>query len=698
MGRSSPTFPDNPQAILGVGGKPRAVVTYSLSLASLLLALPISKLLDNFGPLGIYMPLLFVVVLCAWYGGVGPALLCQLCGALIAFGFLARPVATGPATRTQLYDLLGFVVVGELGLFFAAYIRGTGDLRTNANNLQLIATASNDVLWRWDISSDRISLTGNLNAIFGHSGRAIEKRSAWWRELIHREDSEAAWDDLNGLLNSATNTWAREYRIRKSDGSHLLVATRGTVVRNRAGKALQMIGGLSDITAIHEAQDRLAFEALYDAVTGLPSRQYFRDRLQQTISTLPEDWSRSAVLFLDLDRFKTVNDSLGHAIGDKLLRAVSKRIELCLRTGEMAARFGGDEFTVLVGRVANAGDAIQVAERLQRCLAAPFELEGHTVVITASIGIALGKKGTQAEDILRHADVAMYRAKAQGRARCEVFASDLDAARMNLVQLESEIRKGIAEGEFLLYYQPIVDLRTGRLSGVEALVRWRHPRRGLLPPVEFVPIAEESGLIRQLGNWVIWTACAQLNAWRIAFPPADRLYVNVNIAEKQFMDPELPALLQSCLRRNNLDGTNLVLELTENAILGDTADAARRMYALGETGVRFALDDFGKGHSSLARLHALPIAILKVDCAFIQAIAEGRPALTDAIVALGHELNLTVTAECVETREQVRHLCALNCNTAQGNFFAPPTDPASFLDLMRSRTHWLLDSGHASGT
>jgi diguanylate cyclase (GGDEF)-like protein len=697
MGLFSPTSSLPARSLFRSHANSSSTHGFLLALASLLIALAAGKALQGFGAAGIYFPLVVAAVACAWFGGVGPALICQICGAVVAFSFLIRPAPVSPVTVSQLYGLLGFLVVGKLSLFLTAYMRWTRELQAANGNLKLLASSTNDAVWDWDLASGRVSLTGGLEDLLGYPGPLLETTAQWWRDLAHPEEARSAFDDLQAMLHGAAEEWPREYRLRRSDGVQMLVALRGALQRDRSGKPVRMIGGLSNITALHEMQDRLAFDEVHDRITGLPNRQSFRDALQNAIAGLSGPGSAVAVLFLDLDRFKTVNDSFGHTIGDKLLRAVSKRVELSLVAGETVARFGGDEFTVLVPLVHAPSEAALRAERVQHALATPFELEGHTVVITASIGIALGRPGSYPEDVLRHADVAMYRAKARGRARSEIFESDIDGPRMNLVQLESEIRKGIEEREFALYYQPIVDLGTGTLCGVEALVRWQHPRRGLLLPMDFVPVAEESGLILKLGAWVLRTACADMRSWEIADPSACDFYVDVNVAERQFRESRFSSLVQSCLQESKVKGSRLVLELTENIILGDSADAAKRMDLLRETGVRFALDDFGKGHSSLARLHELPISILKVDCAFIRAIEEGRPILADAIVALGQKLDLEVTAECVETRTAVEHLCRLGCTAAQGNFFASPMTGDALLKLLQSRKNWQLRVSGRSG-
>jgi diguanylate cyclase (GGDEF)-like protein/PAS domain S-box-containing protein len=675
----------------------RRRLRYYLPAVALLLALPISKLLSVAGPVGIYSPIVAATVICAWFGGVVSALLCEASGALILFSFFARPSPLASISSYDAYEFATFLAICTFSLFFTAHIRWARDLHASERSLQLIATATNDTIWNWDVRTDQVQLSGNLHGVFGHPGTTLRTTSAWWRERIHADDAEGVWDDLQHCLARTDQVWSAEYRVRRPDGSSVLVADRGTVVRDRVGRAIRMIGGVTDITAMRNAQERLEFNSLHDALTGLSNRQSFRDRLHQTLSRKQTGDPPAAVLFVDLDRFKAVNDSLGHAVGDKLLRAVAKRIELSLRPGDLVARFGGDEFTILLEQVADVSDAIEVAKRLLQNLTNLYELEGHSFVMTASIGIALASEDAQAEDALRHADVAMYRAKAHGRARYEVFESVLDARRMNLVQMESEMRKGLADGDFRLYYQPIVNLRHGKLRSVEALIRWQHRARGLLLPSEFLPLAEESGLIVELGSWVLETACRDLSHWRKVLPLAHDLSVSVNIAHKQFADRQLAARVQSCLERDSLSGDALVLELTENIILDSSDVAVKRMKAFRELGIRFAVDDFGKGHSSLARVHELPISILKIDGSFVKELSNGRPALVNAIVALAHELELDVTAECIETPAQAVHLRRLDCTAGQGKLFSGPLEADSFLDLARSDPHWHFDDNRASG-
>jgi diguanylate cyclase (GGDEF)-like protein len=425
----------------------------------------------------------------------------------------------------------------------------------------------------------------------------------------------------------------------------------------------------------------------HDLLTGLANRQYFRERLEQVLRQTDRK-QKAAVLFLGLDRFKTVNDSLGHAAGDRVLRALAKHIEFSLHPGELAARFGGDEFTVLLENVQDASEAEVAAERILKSLSYPFQFEGHSLVISASIGIALVEDGMYPEEILRFADIAMYRAKARGGARHAIFESSIDARTMNVLQLESEIRQSLAAGDFRLYYQPIVLLASGDIVGFEALLRWQHPRRGVLLPAEFLPLAEESGLIMELGYWALQTACRHLRGLRSIAGARESLTVSVNLASKQFREPELANWLAGVLRENDLDGSALILELTESMIMENTSIVASRFEQLRQMGIRLAMDDFGKGHSSFGRLQDLQVSILKIDGAFVRRIDEGKPEIVDAMIAVAKKLKLEVTAECLETERQFHHLRDAGCTTGQGLYFSAALTASATVDLLKSKPSW----------
>ncbi len=592
----------------------------------------------------------------------------------------------GPAGPLVLY-----AAIGALTLLLAVSLRANRELKDSEQDLKLVTAATIDCIWDWNIESGRVNRSGNLAGVFGPQVEEIEPWIGWWRAHVHPDDSDNVWASLQRALDGSEERWEAEYRFRRLNGSYALIADRGKVVTTHAGRPVRMIGGMSDVTAYRQAEQQLAYDALHDGLTGLRNRQFFRQRLERAIETASEQ-NKIAVLFLDLDRFKVINDSLGHASGDKVLRALAKRIEAALRPGELAARFGGDEFTVLLEDVAGEAAAIEAAERILHALSFAFELDSHSFVVNASIGIAVASGAVYPEEILRHADIAMYRAKARGRGRYEMFESALDERNMQVLQLESELRKSLANGSFRLYYQPIVSLATGVIKGFEALLRWRHPVRGILLPSEFLSAAEESGLIDELGQWALQTGCQQLRAWRREFPAIEDLTISVNLATKQFTNPHLVHQVRHILQQNELDGSSLILELTENMILENDAFAAAKLEDFCAFGIRLAIDDFGKGHSSLGRLQDLPISILKIDGSFVKRIQEGKPEIVDSIIALARQLKLDVTAELVETWEQCEHLRDAQCTNAQGSYFSGAISGEAATDLLRSGGCWPVQS------
>jgi diguanylate cyclase (GGDEF)-like protein len=425
----------------------------------------------------------------------------------------------------------------------------------------------------------------------------------------------------------------------------------------------------SDVTARRKAQARLLQAAFYDPLTGLPNRALFKDRLEVAFARAKgREAARFAVLFLDLDRFKVVNDSLGHRAGDELLVQIARRLESCRRAGDTVARLGGDEFTLLVEGVTNDEEAIAIAERVHRALAPPYLIEGHEVFAGASIGIALGGPTTErVEHLLRDADTAMYRAKVRG-CRHAVFDSSMHERAMAALRIENELRRALERGELRVHYQPIVDLGTGRALGVEALVRWEHRERGLVPPSEFIPLAEETGLVVPLGRWVLDEACRALSAL------PERLNLSVNLSGRQLLQPEFCSELKEMLARCRIEPSRLRLELTESMLIGNGAAALAALTQLRGAGVRLCIDDFGTGYSSLSYLHELPIDALKIDRSFVGAMGEDerKIKIVQSILLLGKGLGIDVVAEGVETAQQADLLRRLGCERAQGYFFARP--------------------------
>ena len=434
---------------------------------------------------------------------------------------------------------------------------------------------------------------------------------------------------------------------------------------------------LADAIERHAADQALRYRVLHDSLTGLPNRLSFVDALGDSLSKATVSGSPVGILFLDLDHFKLINDSLGHHAGDALLRAVAPRLRAHLRPGDVVARFGGDEFGILIDRLADEGEAIAIADRVASAFTQPFSIDGVDHFVSASIGVAVAvsraseERAVNAELLIRDADAAMYRAKEGGRARCVLFDAEMRAGAMRRLEVERELRHALDRDELALHYQPVVNLRSGEINGLEALVRWRHPERGMLDPAEFVSIAEDSGLIEPIGRWVQERACRQALEWHQLRPDARPLDVAVNLSARQVAHRDLPATVEEIIARTGLDPVHLRLEITESVLVEESATAISSLQALNELGVRLVLDDFGTGYSSLAYLNRFPFHALKIDRSFVDAlgIEQEATAIVEAIIGMARALSLEVIAEGVESEVQLSELQRLGCDYAQGHLF-----------------------------
>lgn len=451
-----------------------------------------------------------------------------------------------------------------------------------------------------------------------------------------------------------------------------------------ADGAMTLLVVCDDITARKEMEERLLHGALHDALTGLPNQAFLLDRLQRVIHIAQRRKQYYfAVLFLDLDRFKVINDSLGHLVGDQLLKEIAQRLKAGLRPSNTLARFGGDEFCVLLEDIKNIGEATHVAERIHQMLSLPFRSGGQEFYTSASIGIALGSHEiTKPGDILRDADIAMYRAKAHGRARYEIFDRDMHAAALGRWVLEGDLRRAVERGEFCFYYQPIICLASGRIIGAEALMRWQHPQRGLVYPGEFISLAEETGLIATLGEQLLYEACAQLKLWQANGQPDLRL--SVNCSALQFQDRRLAQVVKTALEQNNVAPATLILELTESLTMQDVDYSITVLDELNAMGVQLCIDDFGTGYSSLAYLKRFPIDCIKIDHSFVKDIThdEDDAAISAAIIAMARSLKLEVIPEGVETEQQLALLRTLRCDAMQGFLFSAAVPAEQFTDML----------------
>ena len=568
--------------------------------------------------------------------------------------------------------------------------RAQEGLRESEERYALAARGANDGLWDWNVQSNVVYFSPRWKSMLGYEESEVGDQPQEWFDRVHDADRERVNEEVAAHQKGLVPQFESEHRVLHKDGTFRWMLCRGLAVQNGSGKTLRMVGWQTDITE----------GKVSDPLTGLPNRLLFADRLGRLIKHAKrrkDYWF--AVLFLDLDGFKMINDSLGHLIGDQLLVGVASRLEKCLRAtdtvarlgeGFIVARMGGDEFTVLLDDLKDPGDAKLAAERLMKSVTAPFMLGGREVFTSMSIGIALSNPGyEQAEDILRDADTAMYRAKSRGKARYEIFDADMRASVVARLQLEMDLRRALEHGEFHNVYQPIVSLAAGQIVGFEALLRWQHPTRGELGPEEFIMVAEETGLIRDLGWWNLREACRQMTEWRADYSAYSQLTMSVNLSPKQFLQANLVEDIGSLLSELKLPPQALKLELTESTVMGDPSAAVEMLQQIKLLGISLAIDDFGTGYSSLSYLHRFPLDTLKIDRSFISGIGNGQDTeIARTILPMALNLHLDVIAEGVETMEQLVLLKKLHCKYGQGFYFSKPLSAEEAGLLLAEQPTW----------
>lgn len=564
----------------------------------------------------------------------------------------------------------------------AARRQAEEQLRLAANALENTAEAVMII----DIDKRIVSVNKAFATITGYNCEDVIRKTP---AHLQADPDDAAlyaaiWDILDGVEHWQGEIWNR----RKSGEIYPALLTL-SAVRNNAGTTTHYVGVFNDVSKLKQYETRLEFLAHYDALTHLPNRMLFLERFQEAINRANRWGSVVGLLFIDLDRFKTINDSLGHPVGDQLLQSVAERMTECVRKSDTVARLGGDEFAVLLDELHHSQEAVTVAQKLLDALAKPFTLAGYELFTSLSIGISCyPQDGDDVNTLLQNADTAMYRAKEQGRNAYRCFSAKMNVIALERLVMANNLRQALERREFLLHYQPIIDLSSRTITAVEALIRWQHPELGLIPPAKFIPLAEETGLINPIGEWVLETACAQAKTWqRSGFHP---MRMAINLSADQFRQPYLIRQLDSILGKTSLDARWLELEITESMAMVDPEGTQKVLAELNTMGIRIAVDDFGTGYSSLGYLKRFPIDYLKIDQSFVRDIPEDQNgiAITKTIIAMAKTLKQRVIAEGVEKDEQLAFLTACECEEGQGYFFSRPRTALDLEKLMRETPTW----------
>jgi diguanylate cyclase (GGDEF)-like protein/PAS domain S-box-containing protein len=573
-------------------------------------------------------------------------------------------------------------------------------LRVSEQRYALAAQGANDGLWDWDLKAHTIYYSDRWKAMLGFEADEITPSADEWFLRVHPDDALHLKTDIDRHLGGDTSHLEIEIRMRHKDDTYRWFLTRAAVVRDHTNTPLRMAGSQTDITERKQVEEELRRGAFFDSLTGLANRALFIDRLERCFARAQRQKNYYfSVLFLDLDRFKVVNDSLGHQMGDRLLSAVATRLRNCLRTSDTAgvwaetphtvARIGGDEFTVLLDDIKDPSDAVLVAERIRKALQRPFEVEGQEVYTAVSIGIATyDGTTTTAAEMLRDADTALYRAKAAGRGRYEIFDHAMHTQAVDRLELDRDLRRAIERKQFVVYYQPIVQLTTAKVKGFEALVRWNHPERGMILPGDFILVAEELGLLVPIDWFVLNEACKQIKQWQSDYPSNPPLTMAVNMSSLQIRQHDLVPRVLAILEETGVSPSSLEIEITESTLLQNDDHTLRVLNELKKAGISLHMDDFGTGYSSLSYLSHFPIDVVKIDRSFISSLKDKgkQDELVDAILTMAQAMGIRVIAEGIESEAQRERLRELACGYGQGFLFARPMAPTDVSELLREKT------------
>jgi diguanylate cyclase (GGDEF)-like protein/PAS domain S-box-containing protein len=591
---------------------------------------------------------------------------------------------------------------------FAPFRRSNRDLETRAalqravDELADAQRVAHIGSFRVDVLAGSISYwSDELFRILGLDPATFEPSFGGLIERIHPHDRPRV-DAIVGAAFHEVGEFEMEARIVRDDGEVRVIAASARVTRDEDGQPHYFVGVCQDITARKAAEDALTHLAAHDGLTGLPNRTLALDRLGVALARQDRVPGRTAVFFVDIDRFKPVNDRFGHAVGDRMLIEVARRLEAAVRPGDTVARFGGDEFVIVCENLDHAG-AVALAPRLMRMVAQPITVDDEEVTPTASIGVAVSDTGdtgdAAADSLVSKADAAMYKAKERGRARFEIFDDNMRAAAEARLETESALRRAVDRDEIVTYFQPVIDLTNGDVVGVEALARWQHPTRGLLLPAEFIPLAEESGLVVPLGAAVLMRACDEVAMWRRTYPELAAMEVAVNLSARQLLHPSMLETVRQALERSGLAPHALCLEITETVVLDDADLAATLLTSLKSQGVRIALDDFGTGFSSLTHLKRLPVDELKIDRSFVTDLgtSNGDGAIVSGVIEFANAFSMITVGEGVETAAHARELARLGCDRAQGYLWSEPLPAGDVLDFLRSHKLPVALSGSHTG-